>query len=42
MHIILKLLNAMLDWLTAVEAPVETSPSLLDWSDLPPHHPLCE
>lgn len=42
MHIILKLIRALSGWLTAIDAPIETTPSLLDWSDLPPHHPHCD
>ena len=39
MHIISNLILHLIGWLTAVDAPVETTPTLLCWSDLPPHHP---
>lgn len=42
MHIISKLLARLIDWLAAVDEPAETNPSLVDWSDLPPHHPAAE
>jgi hypothetical protein len=39
MHILSNLLRRIGTWLTAVDAPLETTASLLDWADLPPYHP---
>ena len=39
MHILSRLLRRLRVWLEAIDAPVETTPTLLCWSDLPPHHP---
>ena len=33
------LFRRLLDWLNTVDAVAETTPTLLSWSDLPPHHP---
>ena len=39
MHILSRLLRRLRVWLEAIDAPVETTPTLLCWSVLPPHHP---
>lgn len=39
MHILSRLLRRLRVWLEAIDAPVEITPTLLCWSDLPPHHP---
>ncbi len=39
MHKITTLFRRLGAWLTAIDRPVDTTPSLLCWSDLPPHHP---
>jgi hypothetical protein len=41
MHILSNLIRRLLAWLNAIDQPVETTPTLLCWSDLPSHHP-CE
>ena len=38
MHILSKLFRRLLAWLCEADRPVEVTPSLLCWSDLPPHH----
>ena len=42
MKITSTLLRRLLAWLNQVDRPVETTPTLLCWSDLPPHHPRCD
>jgi hypothetical protein len=42
MHIISNALKTLIAWLVAVDQPAEPTQTLLDWSDLPPHHPQAE
>jgi hypothetical protein len=42
MHIISNTLRTIIAWLTAVDQPAEPTQTLLDWSDLPPHHPAAD
>jgi hypothetical protein len=39
MHILSIILRRLQAWLSAVDQPAETTPTLLCWADLPPHHP---
>jgi len=36
------LLRRLVQWLAEIDQPVDTTPTLLCWSDLPPHHPRCD
>ena len=36
------LLSRLRAWLTAIDRPADTMPTLLCWSDLPPHHPCSD
>jgi hypothetical protein len=40
MHIISKLMSAMLAWLNAVDTPEAAGPAAADWADLPTYHPV--
>ena len=42
MHILSKIIRHLRDWLGAIDQPAETTPTLLCWADLPPHHPQCD
>ena len=37
-----RFVHGLLAWLTAAGVPVERRPSLVEWADLPIHHPRAD